>query len=111
LVAVARFCCAPHTQVGIGDPNTCRAICLDCATALTITRIDEGLLKRTFRALHIAPKLNPLNIRWQENGAAGVLSPRSIVLDLSTVPAGRYSVKLEVGTNPVASTSRIIEVQ
>ena len=62
-------------------------------------------------ALHIAPKLSPLNIRWQENGAAGVLSARSIVLDLSMVPAGKYSVKLEVGDDPKATTSRIIEVK
>jgi hypothetical protein len=79
--------------------------------SLTIMPVDEGLLRRTFRALRIAPKLTPLNIRWQENGAAGVLSARSIVLDLSMVPAGKYSVKMEVGDNPVASTSRIIDVK
>ena len=79
--------------------------------SLTITRIDEGLLTRAFRALRIAPKPMPLNIRWQENGASGVLSPRSILLDLSAVPAGRYSVKLEVGNDPLAMTSRIIEVK
>jgi hypothetical protein len=53
----------------------------------------------------------PLNIRWQENGAAGVLSARSIVLDLSMVPPGRYSVKLEAGNEPRAASSRIIEVK
>ena len=79
--------------------------------SLTIMPIDEGLLRRTFRALRIAPKLTPLNIRWQENGAAGVLSARSIVLDLSAVPAGKYAVKLEVGDYPKAATSRIIEVK
>ena len=79
--------------------------------SLTIQPIEEGLFRRTFRALHIAPKLSPLNIRWQENGAAGVLSARSIVLDLSMVPAGKYSVKLEVGDDPKATTSRIIEVK
>ena len=79
--------------------------------SLTIMPIDEGLLRRTFRALRIAPKLTPLNIRWQENGAAGVLSARSIVLDLSAVPAGKYSVKLEVGDYPKAVASRIIEVK
>jgi hypothetical protein len=31
------------------------------------------------------------------------------VLDLSAVPAGKYSVKLEVGTG--ASTARVIEVK
>jgi len=79
--------------------------------SLTITPIDQGLLRRTFRALRITPKLTPLNIRWQENGASGVLSPRSVMLDLSLVPAGKYAVKLEVGDSPAASASRIIEVK
>jgi hypothetical protein len=79
--------------------------------SLTITPLDEGLLRRTFRVLRIAPKLTPLNIRWQENGASGVLSARSVLLDLSLVPAGRYAVKLEVGNAPTASASRTIEVR
>jgi hypothetical protein len=78
--------------------------------SLTITPVDEGLLRRAFRALRIAPKVAPLNIRWQENGASGVLSARSVVLDLSLVPAGKYAVKLEVGSYPLAVASRIIEV-
>ena len=79
--------------------------------SLTITPIDEGLLRRTFRALRVAPKATPLNIRWQENGASGVLSARSVLLDLSLVPAGKYEVKLEVGNDPTAITSRTIEVK
>jgi hypothetical protein len=79
--------------------------------SLTITPVGEGLLKRTFRALRIAPKVSPLNIRWQENGTSGVLSARSVLLDLSLVPAGRYAVKLEVGNSPTAATSRVIEVK
>ena len=79
--------------------------------SLTITPINEGLLRRTFRALRIAPKLSPLNIRWQENGASGVLSARSVLLDLSLVPAGKYVVKLEVGNDSRAVTSRTIEVR
>ena len=79
--------------------------------SLTITPIDEGLLRRAFRALRIAPKLSPLNIRWQENGASGVLSARSVLIDLSLVPAGKYAVKLEVGNLPTATASRIIEVK
>ncbi len=79
--------------------------------SLTITPIDEGFLRRAFRALRIAPKVTPLNIRWQENGAAGVLSPRSVLLDLSLVPSGKYAVKLEIGSDSTASTSRIIEVR
>jgi hypothetical protein len=79
--------------------------------SLTITPIDEGVLRRAFRALRIAPKMSPLNIRWQENGASGVLSARSVLLDLSLVPAGKYAVKLEVGNDPVAVASRTIEVR
>ena len=78
---------------------------------LTITPVDESLLRRAFRVLRIAPKAAPLNIRWQENGAAGVMSPRSVVLDLSAVPAGKYAVKLEVGTAGGTSISRVIEVK
>jgi hypothetical protein len=79
--------------------------------SLTITPVDRSLLRRAFRALRIAPRLTPLNIRWQENGASGVLSARSVLLDLSLVPAGKYSVKLEVGSYPGAVASRIIEVK
>ena len=79
--------------------------------SLTITPVDESLLRRTFRALRIAPKLSPLNIRWQENGASGVLSARSVLLDLSLVPAGKYAVRLEVGNYPTAVTQRVIEVK
>jgi hypothetical protein len=79
--------------------------------SLTITPVGESLLRRAFRALRIAPKLSPLNIRWQENGSSGVLSARSVLLDLSLVPAGKYAVKLEVGNSPIAATSRVIEVK
>jgi hypothetical protein len=79
--------------------------------SLTITPVDESLLRRAFRVLRIAPKASPLNIRWQENGGTGVLSARSVLLDLSLVPAGKYAVKLEVGNYPTAATSRVIEVK
>ena len=79
--------------------------------SLTITPVNEGLLRRTFRALRIAPKATPLSIRWQENGASGVLSARSVLLDLSLIPAGKYAVKLEVGNDPAAIASRLIEVK
>jgi hypothetical protein len=79
--------------------------------SLTITPIDGGFFRRAFRALRIVPKVAPLNIRWQENGAAGLLSARSVLLDLSLVPAGKYAVKLEVGNHPLAAASRIIKVE
>jgi hypothetical protein len=79
--------------------------------SLTITPIGEGFFRRAFRALRIVPKVSPLNIRWRENGAAGLLSARSVLLDLSLVPAGKYAVKLQVGNYPLAVATRIIQVE
>jgi len=79
--------------------------------SLTITPVDVSLLRRAFHALRVAARPTPLNIRWQENGTSGVLSARSVLLDLSLMPAGKYAVKLEVGNYPAATTSRVIEVK
>ncbi len=79
--------------------------------SLTITPIDQGFIRRAFRALRIVPQVTPLNIRWQENGSSGVLSARSVLLDLSLLPAGKYAVKLQVGSYPLAVASRTIEVE
>ena len=78
--------------------------------SLTISPLERSLLRSALGALRIAPKPTPLNIRWQENGAAGLLSPRSLVLDLSLLPAGKYEVKLEVGTGQ-AATRRVIRIR
>jgi hypothetical protein len=79
--------------------------------SLTITPVNEGFLRRTFRVFRIVPKVSPLSIRWRENGASGLLSARAVLLDLSKVPAGKYAVKLEVGNYPNATASRTIEVK
>ena len=79
--------------------------------SLTISPLERSLLRSALGALRIAPKPSPLNIRWQENGAAGLLSPRSLVLDLSLLPAGKYEVKLEVGAGRVATTRRVIRIR
>lgn len=79
--------------------------------SLTISPLETGLLRSALGALRIAPKATPLNIRWQENGAAGVLSARSLLLDLSLVPPGKYEVKLEVGAVQVARASKVIQVR
>jgi hypothetical protein len=98
------------TKVGLFWELYGRAPSDSLPISLTITPMDDGFLRRAFRVLRIAPKQTPLNIRWQDNGAAGVLSARAVVLDLSLVPEGKYSVKLEVGHERGAIASRVIEV-
>lgn len=79
--------------------------------SLTISPLETGLLRSALGALRIAPKATPLNIRWQENGASAVMSPRSLLLDLSLLPPGKYEVRLEVGAAQVARTSRVIRIR
>lgn len=79
--------------------------------SLTISPLETGLLRSALGALRVAPKPTPLNIRWQENGAAGVLSPRSLLLDLSLLPPGKYEVMLAVGSAQVAVSRRVIRVR
>ncbi len=79
--------------------------------SLTLSPIEAGFFRKALRVLRIAPKATPLNIRWQENGASGVLSARSVLLDLSLVPPGKYELTLEVGADRPARASRIIRVR
>ena len=79
--------------------------------SLTISPLETGFLRSALGALRVAPKPTPLNIRWQENGASGVLSARSLLLDLSLLPAGKYEVKLEVGTMQTATARRVIRIR
>ncbi len=79
--------------------------------SLTISPLETGRFRAALGVLRIAPKATPLNIRWAENGAAGVLSARSVMLDLSLVPPGKYEVKLEVGATKIARTSKVIRIR
>jgi hypothetical protein len=79
--------------------------------SLTISPLETGRLRAALGVLRMAPKPTPLNIRWQENAAAGMLSARAVMLDLSLVPPGKYEVKLEVGATTAATTSKVIRVR
>jgi hypothetical protein len=79
--------------------------------SLTISPVETGRLRAALGVLRMAPKPTPLNIRWQENAAAGLLSARAVMLDLSLVPPGKYEVKLEVGATTAATTSKVIRVR
>lgn len=78
--------------------------------SLTISPLGSGFFRSALRALRLAPTPTPLSVRWQENGASGVLSARAVLLDLSLVPPGRYEVKLEVGAPPT-SAAKVIQIR
>ena len=83
------------------------------AIALTISPRGSGFLRSALRALGLSPKVTPLSVRWQENGASGVLSARSVLVDLSLVPPGSYEIRLEVGATAAtgASASKVIQIR
>lgn len=79
--------------------------------ALTLTPIGGGILRRAIQALGIGRRLSPVNIRWREPGGIGEATGRTILLDLSQIPAGNYELRLEVGAAPQRYSSRIVEIR
>jgi hypothetical protein len=80
---------------------------------LTLTRIDQGPLERLGQAIGVSPRINPLSISWRENPALGSITTRSVILDLSLIPRGKYSLRVEAtpSSQAPASTTRIIEIR
>ncbi len=81
--------------------------------SLTLTRVDQGPLERLGQAIGVTPRVNPLSISWRENPSLGSITTRSVVLDLSLIPRGKYSLRVEAnpsGQAP-ASTTRVIEIR
>jgi hypothetical protein len=81
--------------------------------SLTLTRIDQGPLERLGQAIGVSPRVNPLSISWRENPTLGSITTRSVILDLSLIPRGKYSLRVEAtpSSQAPASTTRIIEIR
>ena len=81
--------------------------------SLTLTRIAQGPLERLGEAMGVTPRTNPLSISWHESPTLGSITTRSVVLDLSLIPRGKYSLRVEAtpSSQPPASTIRIIEIR
>jgi hypothetical protein len=81
--------------------------------SLTLTRVSGGALRRLAQAIGLGKRSSPLSIAWRETPSMGGIASRSVVLDLSLIPRGRYKLKLELtpsGSPPVTS-SRMIEIK
>jgi hypothetical protein len=80
--------------------------------SLTLTRFDEGILRKLAQSIGLTTRSTPLSIAWRETPALGGIATRSVVLDLSLIPRGHYRLKLELtpaGSPPVSAT-RIIDI-
>jgi hypothetical protein len=81
--------------------------------SLTLTRVSQGALRRLGESIGLASKTNPLSIRWTQTMSLASVTSRSVVLDLSLVPRGKYQLRIDAGPEgkPVATTAKLIELQ
>jgi hypothetical protein len=81
--------------------------------SLTLTPVGRSTIRRIGESIGLAPRSSALNISWRDTPGAGVISTRSVVLDLSLIPRGKYQLRVEArpAGRPPASASRTIEIQ
>jgi hypothetical protein len=79
--------------------------------SLTLSRVSTGLRKLA-EAIGLGKNNTPMSIAWRETPTLGGVATRSVVLDLSLIPRGRYRLKLELTprAGPPISSTRIIEI-
>lgn len=80
--------------------------------SLTLTPVGQSAWRRIGESIGLAPRTSPLHIAWRDTPSLGGISSRSMVLDMSLVPRGRYILRVEVSpSGRIARTSsRSIEI-
>lgn len=81
--------------------------------SLTLTQVSQGNLRRIATSIGLGRRASPIRIAWREMPSPGGIATRSVTLDLSLIPRGKYILKLEAtppGRGGVSS-SRIIDVR
>jgi hypothetical protein len=81
------------------------------AVSLTLSPLTDNPLKRVIQALGIGGRPAPINVRWRENGSAGFSSPRSLTVDISLIPPGKYEVRLQIGDADGEATRQVVEIR
>lgn len=81
--------------------------------SLQLTPINRNALRRLGESIGLLNRATPLNIGWRDSPGHGAISARSVVLDLSLIPRGRYELRVEVAPSgrAAAVSSRTIEVR
>jgi hypothetical protein len=85
---------------GLSQSDSARPI------SLTLTRINQSALRKLGESIGLASHASPLKIQWNQF-ASGSIASRSIGLDLSQIPRGRYLLRIEAGT---ASSTREVTI-
>jgi hypothetical protein len=79
---------------------------------MTLTPMDRSAIRRLGESLGVISRTAPLIVGWTDNPSAGGISSRSMIVDFSLIPRGRYRMEVTVspaGRDDVRS-SRIVEV-
>lgn len=79
---------------------------------MTITPIGQSVLRKLGESFGVISKTAPLIVGWRDSPSAGGISSRSMIIDFSLIPRGKYrlSVTVSAASGPVSS-SKVIEVQ
>ncbi|HEY0243369.1 MAG TPA: hypothetical protein VGC52_11965 [Gemmatimonadaceae bacterium] len=80
--------------------------------SLTLTRVQVGTMRRIGESIGLASRSSPLTIRWNQMMALGSVTARSVILDLSLIPKGRYLLRIETGAGQKTAnaSTRVIEI-
>jgi hypothetical protein len=80
--------------------------------SLTLSRVSSGL-RKLVESIGLGKQSTPMSIAWHETPAFGGIATRSVVLDLSLIPRGRYKLKLEMipRAGPPITSTRVIEIR
>jgi hypothetical protein len=80
--------------------------------SLTLSRVSSGL-RKLVESIGLGKQSTPMSIAWRETPAFGGIATRSVVLDLSLIPRGRYKLKLEMipRAGPPVTSTRVIEIR
>ena len=65
--------------------------------SITVARIDGGIFSRLGKALHIVPTVSPIAMQWHDAQIGDGIAARSVVLNLSQLPPGKYRITLAAG--------------
>jgi hypothetical protein len=80
---------------------------------MTLTPVDRSVLRRLGESMGVISRTAPLIVGWRDNSSSGAIASRSMVVDFSLVPRGRYRLAVTVSPKDgdEVSSSKLIEVR